>query len=125
MQSHSCSSESQIRFHRVQYAAISIYLSGVFDYHEYLWANHDIAVPKLQPDEIEEHVQTILTLTERALSISDLSGIVFAFPLRVAGARSKTPAQREAVTKLLKRVERCYIVAGSFLTDLAERWKLS
>lgn len=109
----------------IQHAAISRYLSGVFDYHEYVWARHGIAVPKLQPDEIKGHVQTILTLTERALSISDLSGIVFAFPLRVAAARSKTPAQREAVANLLKRVESCYIVAGVFLTDLAERWKLS
>lgn len=119
-----CSSDSQIYFHRIQHAAISIYLSGIFDYHEHVWSKQGIPVPKLQPDEIDSHVQTILALTERALSISELSGIVFAFPLRVAGARSKIPTQQEAVTKLLKRVERCYIVAGAFQIDLAERWTL-
>lgn len=116
------SSREQQCFQSIQHAAVSIYLSGVFDYHEALWKTHDIAIPKLQPQEIETNVETILTQVEHALRLSEINIVTYVFALRVAGARTRTNEERERVTRLLRRIERCYIVSRALIVDLTERW---
>lgn len=114
--------ESQQCFQRVQYAAISIYLSGIFDYHKELWERHDIAIPTLQPTHVQLYVHTILANVQRALELSELSGIPFVFALRVAGARSQTAGEQERVLMLLRRIQRCYVVAHALVVDLQRLW---
>lgn len=116
------SSEAQQCFRYIQNAAISIYLSGIFDYHEAIWTRHSIAVPKLPAAEIDLHVATILGQVERALSLSELGGISYVFALRVAGARSWSFDQQERVRALLTRIERCYVCANALIVDLLRLW---
>lgn len=116
------SSEAQQCFQNIQNAAISIYLSGIFDYHEGIWTQHGIAVPKLRAAEIDFHVTTILDQVERSLSLSELSGISYVFALRVAGARSWSFDQQERVRALLTRIERCYVCANALIVDLLRLW---
>jgi hypothetical protein len=115
-------SDAQYYFQNIQHAAISIYLSGIFDYHEENWTQYCIPVPKLQPTEIEDHVATILDQVERAFGISEPNSISYVFALRVAGARSWSMSRQEKVRALLKRIERCYAGANALSVDLLRLW---
>jgi hypothetical protein len=79
-------------------------------------------VPTQDRAEISALVQTILAQVERSLSLSELNSIAFVFALRVAGARSHTAEDRARVMRLLKRIQRCYVVADALLKDLSEHW---
>ena len=109
----------------MQHAAISIYLSGLFDHHRSYWQRYNIPVPTLQPEDIEIYVSTILDNTEQALRLSEVSSISYVFALRVAGARSYTQERRMMVTKLLNQIGRCYVATGALVADLEYRWSLS
>jgi hypothetical protein len=114
--------EAQRCFHAIQHAAISIYLSGLYDYHESRWQKYNIAVPTLGTAKVGHLVDTILAQVERSLSLSEPNSVSFVFALRVAGARSHTAEDRSRVTWLLKRIQRCYVVADVLIKDLAVRW---
>jgi hypothetical protein len=116
------STEAQRCFQTIQHAAISIYLSGLYDYHESYWQRYGIAVPTLDRAEINGLVETILAHVVRSLNLSELNSIAFVFALRVAGARSHTAEDRARVMSLLKRIQRCYVVADALLKDLSEHW---
>ncbi|KAF6817401.1 C6 finger domain-containing protein [Colletotrichum musicola] len=104
------------------YSATSIYLSGNYDYDLAHWQTIGIAVPILSAAQIEEHFDAIVATVKQALKGSSLSPLLFLFPLRVAGARAKQDWQREAVTDLLRRVRRKFIVADAMLEELGELW---
>ncbi|KAF6813085.1 C6 finger domain-containing protein [Colletotrichum sojae] len=104
------------------YSATSIYLSGNYDYDMAHWQAIGVAVPILSADQIEEHFDAIVATVKEALKGSSLSPLLFLFPLRVAGARAKLHWQRDAVTDLLQRVRRKFIVADAMLEELRELW---
>jgi hypothetical protein len=78
----------------IYFHAISIYLSGLFDYR---YQFNQILSASLPPDNIQIHVCEILHHTEVAMKTTRLAGILFFFPLRVAGARARTSTQRSAI----------------------------
>ena len=106
----------------VFFAAISIYLSGIFDYEIIYWQSRDISVTCIPEDKVQEHLNSILTLTEVSLQTTTLSPLLFLFPLRIAGARSYEQWQRERVLLLLEQISQSFTVAQIFKTELGQVW---
>jgi len=104
----------------IYFHAISIYLSGHFDYR---YQFNQIVTASLPSNDIQVHVQEILQHTEVALKTTRLAGILFFFPLRVAGARARTSVQRSAILGMLDGIsERHFVVAHAFSEDLKTLW---
>ncbi|KAM5350181.1 hypothetical protein ACJ41O_006686 [Fusarium nematophilum] len=108
----------------VFFSATSIYLSGVFDYEMMHWQKLGILVPNLSEDEIQAHVQSILSLSRAILGSSSISPLLLLFPLRVAGARSWYRWQQECIRGLLEMIERTFSAATAFKLQLGEIWCL-
>ncbi|KAL3424964.1 hypothetical protein PVAG01_04245 [Phlyctema vagabunda] len=104
----------------IYYHAISIFLSGIFDYrHQF----DELVTPVIPSPVVEYHVSNILSMTGLALQRTRLGGPLFFFPLRVAGARAKSSKDRETLLRMLKEIsERSFIVAGAFDSDLRMLW---
>jgi hypothetical protein len=104
----------------IYFHAISIYLSGIFDYrHQF----NEFLSAALPLEDIRAHVCGILQSTEVALRTTNLAGILFFFPLRVAGARARCSEQRTAILAMLDRIsERSFMVAHAFSDDLRALW---
>lgn len=116
-----CSSDPQLLLALIYYHGISIFLSGIYDYRTF-WTSY--LTPQLTEDEIQHHVQAILTMTEKALYGTNLAGILFFFPLRVAGARSggNSVSQIRIITMLKAIQARNFVVADAFVDDLRSLW---
>ncbi|KAH8124900.1 hypothetical protein ACSS6W_005142 [Trichoderma asperelloides] len=109
---------------RVFFAAISIYLSGIFDYEITHWHNIGITPPTLNEETVQMHTNAILGLSTLALDTTNLSPLLFLFPLRIAGARSRTQWQRDWVTRLVTRIGSGFAVAAAILTELSYVWEI-
>lgn len=104
----------------IYYHAISIYLSGLFDYRPQF---NQVVTPALPIGTIQSHGNCILSKTERALRTTQLAGIFFFFPLRVAGARAQSARQRSSILIMLKEISaRSFVVADAFVSDLNTLW---
>lgn len=104
------------------YNAIIIYLSGLFDYFPY-WDERHILSPVILRSEVDERRHMILTGVDRALKHTNLAGVLFMFPLRVAGARAETVEQRSLIEGMLNNISRRgFVVADSFVVDLKDVW---
>ncbi|KAL9119102.1 MAG: hypothetical protein Q9187_004340 [Circinaria calcarea] len=75
----------------IYYNAILIYLSGTYDYHIH-WDMLD--APILAKSVIKSHVKAIVEMTKSALESTNLAGILFLVPLRIAGARAQSVEQK-------------------------------
>lgn len=104
------------------FAATSIYLSGNYDYDMQLWQSLNIPIPILPLEDVTKHFDTIILFSRAALKGSNLSPLLFLFPLRVAGARAREIKQRQAVAEMLCRVKKDFVVAEAFLTELEGLW---
>ncbi|KAK2042088.1 hypothetical protein LZ31DRAFT_526848 [Colletotrichum somersetense] len=109
----------------VYYSAISIYLSGNYDYELSHWQAMEVGVQTLDLVEIAIHFDTITSTVKEAMRASSLSPLLFLFPLRIAGARAKQKWQQSLVKELLQEVRNKFIVADAMLTELAELWSSS
>ncbi|ATY59336.1 Zn(2)-C6 fungal-type DNA-binding domain [Cordyceps militaris] len=109
---------------RLFWSAISIYLSGEFDYEMHHWRRFGLAVPTLDGETVRRHVETILALGERALERSSLSPLLLLFPLRIAGARSAwaPPAQRARVLRVLDSIAERFAVGQAIREGLTDAW---
>jgi len=115
------SNDDQMLLALIYYHAISIYLSGIFDYFSH-WDEWSIPTPTIERSEIQENVQHILTMTTIALKQSNLAGILFLFPLRVAGARVDT-TQNSNILWLLGRISQGgFVVANTIAAELGQLW---
>jgi hypothetical protein len=116
------SQDEQMTIALSYYHAISIYLSGIFDYHS-LWTDRHISTPELSSFEIHAHVSAILKMVGKALKEGTLAAILFFFPLRVAGARARTLEQRHEISVLLHLISgKGFVVADAFVMDLDDLW---
>lgn len=123
------------------YPAISIYLSGIYDYDPTTWSlshnnNNPIitTVPVLPQDEIQANVNHILDRTAVALRHTNVTPLVFLFPLRIAGARSTTTSttstltsasadqQQRRIRALLAHISCSFSVANAISSDLGQVW---
>ncbi|PNY28629.1 Uncharacterized protein TCAP_01448 [Tolypocladium capitatum] len=114
---------------RVFFAATSIYLSGIFDYSAVHWQRLRPRPATLDAATVLRHVACILGLTASALERSRLSPLLFLFPLRIAGARSRgrqgqQQRQRRRIMDLLGRVGGGgFVVAAAVGAELREVWR--
>lgn len=106
---------------KIYLAATSIFLSGVYDYRS-VWLKHIEAVPTLPQTMIEEHLSTILDLTEYAMARTNLSTLLFLYPLRVACSRVWTLDERDRLRSMLGTIKRSFAVAHVFITEVEELW---
>jgi hypothetical protein len=106
----------------IYFNAISIYLSGSFDYHiHWTWPGAPCA-PILPRRQIDHHVSEILRLSQELLGLG-VSGLMLFFPLRVAGARAVDVWSRNAILDLLHTTaNRGFSVAEVFTADLSDLW---
>lgn len=104
------------------YPAISIYLSGVYD-HDQIWEAYGITTPSLPQKEVQQNVGKILDRTASALNETNVTALVFLFPLRIAGARVKTVEQQEKIRALLTQISSSFSVANAISSDLGEVWE--
>jgi hypothetical protein len=123
------------------YHSILILLSGIFDYR----ASYHLfptATPTLLFQDVQNHVSAIIHLVTLSLfgattsstpnqnpesSISNstilLSPILLFLPLRVAGARAVSSAQKSQILALLTQInQRSFVVAEAFSDDLQGLW---
>ena len=119
---HPSSHDSQSILALTYFHAISIYLSGIYDYHfEFLTLNTE--TPTLAQDVIQTHVDAILLQSLAALTKTNIAGILLFFPLRVVGARVTTVQGAEAILDMLAEItRRGFIVADAFTADLQHLW---
>ncbi len=104
----------------IYYSAISIFLSGIFDYRRQF---DTVPSPVLLPTTLQTHVRLILFQTQLALKTTNLAGALFVFPLRVAGARAQSELQRDNILAMLVEISgRSFVVAEAFRSDLEEFW---
>jgi hypothetical protein len=122
--SNSFSGASNSILAKVYYHAITIFLSGLFDYRQH-WAASDqpIHVPTLNQSEVQQHVTEILDTTQNALEKTNMVGVLFFFPLRVAGARARIQEQKLQILELLRRISKAnFVAADAFVEDLTQLW---
>jgi len=100
------------------YHAISIYLSGVFDY----TLSEVCAIPSLRDEEITIHLEGILKRSDEALQQSQTSRVFLLLPLRIAGNRCSNWKQCQAVLKRIDILRDQFAVATAFRTELLQIW---
>lgn len=120
-QDPSSSTDPRSTLASIYYHAISIYLSGLFDYRSQF---NDILAPTLSFETIQIHVSAILSETTNALRTTNLAGLLFFFPLRVAGARAVSSEHKNLILGMLKEIsKRSFVVADAFVSDLENLWR--
>ncbi|KAL4867466.1 hypothetical protein BDV12DRAFT_198159 [Aspergillus spectabilis] len=103
------------------YHALTIFLSGNYDYFPF-WDN--IPAPVLSPDEIVDHVNAILDISEQLMPRSRLPGVMLFFPFTVAGSRARLPDHRTKILSLIDRViNDGFVVAHRIKDKMIARWK--
>ena len=111
--------DTELLISHIYYHAISIYLSGTYDYHPY-WTCAD--APILARGTIDRHVSEILRISYELLA-QGVAGFLLFFPLRVAGARAMDDRSRNTILSLLHMTaRRGFVVAEAFTVDLSELW---
>lgn len=72
---------------------------------------------------IEAHVKAIIEITRSALKSTNLAGILFLIPLRIAGARAQSAEYRAEIIKMFEGiVRRGFVVGNAFNDDLRSLW---
>lgn len=107
---------------KIYLAATSIFLSGVYDYRS-IWLQAIEATPTLSQPLIEHHVATILDMTEFAMEQTNLSKLLFLYPLRVACARVWMSEQKDRLRRMFEVIRRSFAVAHVFVAEVEELWK--
>ena len=102
-------------------AATSIFLSGVYDYRS-IWLQAIEATPTLSQPLVEHHVTTILDMTEFAMEQTNLSELLFLYPLRIACARVRMSEQKGRLRGVFEIIRRSFAVAHVFVAEVEELW---
>ena len=100
------------------YHALSIYLSGVFDY----TLAEVCAIPSLRDDEITVHLERILRHSDEALQQNQTSRVFLLLPLRIAGNRCSNWKQCQEVLRRIDALRDQFAVAIAFRTELLQIW---
>ena len=109
---------------QIYYPATAIYLDGIFSYHPMYYQDLDIPTPVLSPAEIQTYLVSILSQVSHNLyHQKTLAGMLFLFPLRVAGARAREREHTLLIRDMLGEiVKKGFMVAETFVQDLDELW---
>ncbi|PVI04066.1 hypothetical protein DM02DRAFT_694603 [Periconia macrospinosa] len=102
--------------------AISIYLSGIFDYHVPWTKEGAPCAPILPRHEVEHHIAEIFGFC-KALLNAGVAGIMLFFPLRVTGARSRQVQDQNEVLSFFREIsQRGYSTATTLVAELCTLW---
>lgn len=114
--------DTELLIAHIYYHAISIYLSGTYDYHGH-WVEPDAPrAPILSQSQIDWHLHEILRESRELLSYG-IAGVFLFFPLRVAGARAQSLYDRQTILSFFSSTaHRGYAVADAFIEDLSDLW---
>lgn len=107
---------------KIYLAATSIFLSGVYDYRS-IWLGVMEATPALPRVFVEQNVDTILDLTEFAMQNTNLSTLLFLYPLRVACSRVWSCDQKDRLRSMFGTIQRSFAVAHSFVAEVEDLWE--
>ncbi|KAH0284074.1 hypothetical protein M436DRAFT_75823 [Aureobasidium namibiae CBS 147.97] len=107
---------------KIYLAATSIFLSGVYDYRS-IWLETIEATPALSHVFVEQHVNTMLDLTEYAMQETNLSKLLFLYPLRVACSRVWTCEPKDRLRSLFGTIRKSFAVAHVFVAEIEELWE--
>lgn len=119
---HQAAKDSRTTIAKIYLAATSIFLSGVYDYRS-IWLQITEATPALPQVFVEQHVNTILDLTEFAMQKTNLSSLLFLYPLRVACSRVWTCNQKDRLRNMFGVVQKSFAVAHVFVAEVEELWR--
>ncbi|OJD32480.1 c6 finger domain-containing protein [Diplodia corticola] len=102
--------------------AVSIYLSGIFDYRLHLFSATPMAT--LPQYRVKSHVASILNAVEIAVRHTRLCGLLFLFPLRVAAARATDPLEHKRIMDAFKYIgQHGFDIVRLFQQEVQEVWK--
>lgn len=80
-------------------------------------------IPRLTTSEIESHVSAIVCYAGQIVDSPNVPGLLMLFPLRMAGANTNDPSQKDRILRLLKRISQTgFIVSNRITVDLEEVW---
>ncbi|KAI1071473.1 hypothetical protein LB507_005479, partial [Fusarium sp. FIESC RH6] len=83
----------------------------------------ELSIPRLTKGETETHVSTVLCYADEILDHSGIPGLLLLFPLRMAGANTNEPWQKDRVLRLLSRISQTgFIVSKQITVDLEDVW---
>jgi hypothetical protein len=119
---HKANKDNRTIMAKIYLAATSIFLSGVYDYRS-IWLECLGATSALPRIFIEQHVSTILDLTEFAMQKTNLSKLLFLYPLRVACPRVWTDKQKDRLISMFGAVQKSVAVAHVFVAEVEELWR--
>lgn len=109
---------------RIFFAAISIYLSGIYDWEISHWQRLGLATPTLDEQTAQMHNSNILRLTATALDRTSISPLLLLFPLRISGARSRRQWQRDCICTMLDQISVSFSAAHAIKEDLSQVWQM-
>ncbi|KAJ4026252.1 hypothetical protein NW752_001191 [Fusarium irregulare] len=82
-----------------------------------------LGIPSLAEGEIETHVSAVICYAGEILDHSGIPGLLLLFPLRMAGANTNEPLQKDSVLRLLSRISQTgFIVSKQITVDLEDVW---
>ncbi|CAI6296015.1 unnamed protein product [Periconia digitata] len=120
---HTETVEVDLLIGNLYFHAISIYLSGIFDYHAPWTMEGAPPAPILTRNEVEQHVAAIFRLSLKMLDVG-VAGILLFFPLRVAGARSWQVHDHDMILSLFRQIRgRGYTTAETLMMELGGLWE--
>ncbi|RGP62921.1 beta-lactamase [Fusarium sporotrichioides] len=102
------------------YHALDLFLCMNYTFYA-LW--DEDGIPRLSADNIEDHVSAIISHVREILDHSNISGLLLLFPLRMAGANTVEPSQKDQILRLLRKIsEKGFVVSNRIVVDLEEVW---
>lgn len=106
------------RLAEVYYHTLTLFVARNYTYYDF-W--QDMPRPKLTSDQQSQHISSIVTLLQGLCKDLTISGVLFLFPLRVAGSLATDAATKAEIFQLLDTVHRQgFVVAQRVRVDLEE-----
>jgi hypothetical protein len=119
---HQATKDNRTTIAKIYLAATSIFLSGIYDYRS-IWLGAIDATPALPRVFIEQNTDMILDLTEFAMQDTNLSKLLFLYPLRVACSRVWMHDQKDRLRRMFGIVQKSFAVAHVFVDEVEELWR--
>ena len=83
----------------------------------------DLSIPRLTEREMETHVSAVVCYSGEILDHAGIPGLLLLFPLRMAGANTNDPLQKERIVRLLSQISQTgFIVSKQIAGDLEDVW---
>jgi hypothetical protein len=103
------------------YHALALFLGRNYTYYN-CWSEQQI--PQLTANDVNNHVDAVLEISDAVLQVSSIPGLLLLFPLRMAGASAIGAFQRNQTSRLLARIsQNGFLISERIKADLQELWE--